>query len=142
MLPDGAEAITGTEAAAQLSASVQSGFSFFKILLSVFGAIALLVGAFVISNTFAILVAQRTRELALLRAVGASRSQVLRSVLTRGRRSSGSCPLSSACVAGVGLAKGVTSLLDATGADLPTTSLQVRPGTIGARPRARPRSSR
>ncbi len=129
VLPDGAEAITGTEAAAQLSDAVQSGFSFFKIMLSIFGAIALLVGVFVISNTFAILVAQRTRELALLRAVGASKGQVLRSVLVEALLV-GFVAAVLGLIAGVGLAKGVTSLLEASGADLPTTSLQIRPGTV------------
>ncbi|MEO7429151.1 MAG: ABC transporter permease, partial [Acidimicrobiales bacterium] len=129
VLPAGAEAITGTEAAAQLSASVQSGFSFFKIILSVFGAIALLVGVFVISNTFSILVAQRTRELALLRAVGASRAQVLRSVLAEATLV-GLVAAVLGLGAGVGLAKAVTALLDAIGADLPTNTLQVRPSTI------------
>jgi putative ABC transport system permease protein len=129
VLPTGAEAITGTEAAAQLSTSVQSGFSFFKIILSVFGAIALLVGVFVISNTFAILVAQRTRELALLRAVGASRAQVLGSVLVEATLV-GLVSAVLGLAAGVGLAKGVTALLEATGAELPTTTLQVRPFTV------------
>ncbi|MGH9084075.1 MAG: ABC transporter permease [Acidimicrobiales bacterium] len=128
-LPAGAEAITGDEAAAQLSTSVQSGFSFFTIILSIFGAVALMVGVFVISNTFAILVAQRTRELALLRAVGASRSQVLRSVLLEAVLV-GLVAAILGLAAGVGLAKGVTALLDAAGSDLPTTSLQVRPPTI------------
>ena len=73
--------ITGVEAGQQLSDDVTSGFSFFSTMLQVFGAIALLVGVFVISNTFSILVAQRTRELALLRAVGATRRQILGSVL-------------------------------------------------------------
>ena len=81
VLPENTEVITGVEAGEQLSSDVQSGFQFFSIALQVFGGIALLVGVFVISNTFSILVAQRTRELALLRAVGASRGQVLGSVL-------------------------------------------------------------
>jgi putative ABC transport system permease protein len=129
VVPANAEAITGTEAAAQMSSEVQSGFSFFKIILSIFGAVALLVGVFVISNTFSILVAQRTRDLALLRAVGASRGQVLGSVLLEATLV-GLLAATLGLVAGVGLAKGVTSLLEATGADLPTTSLQVRPPTI------------
>ena len=129
VLPAGTEAITGTEAAAQLSSSVQSGFRFFTIILSVFGAIALLVGVFVISNTFSILVAQRTRQLALLRAVGASRAQVLRSVLVEAALV-GLVAAALGLAAGVGLAKLVTALLDASGADLPTTSLQVRASTV------------
>lgn len=81
VLPDGVEVITGEQATEELSSDVSSGFSFVTTILSVFGGLALLVGIFVISNTFSILVAQRTRELALLRAVGASRRQVLGSVL-------------------------------------------------------------
>jgi putative ABC transport system permease protein len=129
VVPANAEAITGVAAAAQLSSDVQSGFSFFKIILSIFGAIALLVGVFVISNTFSILVAQRTRDLALLRAVGASRGQVLGSVLLEATLV-GLLAAALGLIAGVGLAKGVTSLLEATGADLPTTSLQIRPPTV------------
>ena len=129
VLPPGAEAITGTEAGAQLSNSVQSGFTFFKVILSVFGGVALLVGIFVISNTFSILVAQRTRELALLRAIGARRSQVLRSVLLEATFV-GLLAAAIGMLAGVGLAKGVTAVLDAAGADLPTTTLQVRSSTV------------
>ncbi|MGV3759586.1 MAG: FtsX-like permease family protein, partial [Actinomycetota bacterium] len=81
VLPEGLEVRTGEQATEDLSSDVQSGFSFVTVILSVFGGLALLVGIFVISNTFSILVAQRTRELALLRAVGASRWQVLGSVL-------------------------------------------------------------
>ena len=66
VLPPTAEALTGAEAAAQLSSDVQSGFGFFQTMLTVFGGIALLGGVFVISNTFSILVGQRARELALL----------------------------------------------------------------------------
>ena len=80
-LPEDVEVLTGEEASAQLSSDVQSGFSFFTIIIQVFAGIALLVGIFVITNTFSIIVQQRTRELALLRAVGAGRRQVLTSVL-------------------------------------------------------------
>ena len=59
---------------------------FLKILLLVFGGIAVFVGAFTIYNTLSITVAQRSRELALLRALGATRRQVLRSVVRRGAR--------------------------------------------------------
>jgi len=128
-LPDNAEAITGAEAAAQLSKNVQSGFGFFTIILSIFGGVALLVGVFVISNTFSILVAQRTRELALLRAVGASRAQVLRSVLAEATLV-GLIAAVLGLGAGIGLAKAVTAILSASGASLPTTSLLVRPSTV------------
>jgi len=129
VLTPGAEVITGTEATAQLSSNVQEGFSFFQQALTIFGAIALLVGIFVISNTFSILVAQRTRELALLRAVGASRTQVLGSVMLEAVLV-GLLSAILGLLAGVGLAKGVTALLEASGADLPTTSLVVQPATV------------
>lgn len=131
VIPDDAEVITGEEAAAQLSSDVQSGFAFFRQALTIFALIALLVGVFVISNTFAILVAQRTRELALLRAVGASRSQVLGSVILEAVLV-GLVAAVVGLVGGVLLATGVIALLDAVGADLPTTSVIVRPFTVVA----------
>ena len=65
---------------------LQDGLGFFRTALLVFAFVALFVGAFIIFNTFSIIVAQRTRELALLRALGASRRQVLTSVVGRGVR--------------------------------------------------------
>jgi putative ABC transport system permease protein len=131
ILPDDAEVITGTEASAQLSSDVQSGFAFFRQALTIFAGIALLVGVFVISNTFAILVSQRTRELALLRAVGAGRGQVLGSVMLEAVLV-GLVAAALGLAAGVLLAIGVIAALDAIGADLPTTSVVVRPTTIVA----------
>lgn len=128
-LPDGAEAITGQEAADQQAASVQEGFSFFRQLLTIFGAIALLVGTFIISNTFSILVAQRTRELALLRAIGATRRQVLTSVLLE----AGVIGIVAAVfglAGGVALAVAVTAGLSASGADLPTSGLVISSTTV------------
>lgn len=131
VLPEGTEVLTGTEAAAQLSSDVQSGFAFFSQILTVFAGIALLVGIFVISNTFAILVAQRTRELALLRAVGAGRAQVLGSVMLEALLV-GIVAAVLGLAAGVLLARGVIAALDAFGADLATTSVVVRPVTVVA----------
>lgn len=129
VVPEGTEVLTGEEAAAQISSDVQSGFAFFQQALTIFGAIALLVGIFVISNTFSILVAQRTRELALLRAVGANRAQVLGSVMLEAVLV-GLIGAVLGMLAGVGLAKAVTAALDASGADLPTSTLVVRPNTV------------
>jgi putative ABC transport system permease protein len=129
VVPDGTEVITGVEASAQLSSDVQSGFQFLSIALQVFGGIALLVGVFVISNTFSILVAQRTRELALLRAVGASRGQVLGSVLLDATLV-GLVAAALGLLAGIGLAEGVTAAFEASGADLPADSLAIRPATV------------
>ncbi len=75
------EVITGKKAAQEAKDQATSFLSFFSVFLLVFAVIALLVGAFIIANTFSILVTQRTRELALLRAIGASRRQVLASVV-------------------------------------------------------------
>jgi putative ABC transport system permease protein len=82
MLPPGVELISGRALVNELSNAVDSELSFISTALLVFGFIALFVGAFTIFNTFSITVGQRTRELALLRVVGASRRQVFRSVLS------------------------------------------------------------
>ena len=72
---------TGRAAADQQAQRITDNLKFFGYFLLAFAGIALVVGSFIILNTFTMLVAQRTRELALLRAVGASRGQVTRSVL-------------------------------------------------------------
>ena len=129
VLPSGAEALTGTAAAEQNASDVQEGFAFFRQLLTIFAAIALLVGTFIISNTFAILVAQRTRELALLRAIGASRRQVLTSVLLEALVI-GLVAAVLGLLGGVALATAVTAAFEASGADLPTSGLVVSRTTI------------
>ncbi len=80
-LPVHTEAITGAAATKESQDQIQQALSFFSTFLLVFAVIALFVGSFIIYNTFSIIVAQRTREMALLRAIGASRGQVLGSVL-------------------------------------------------------------
>jgi putative ABC transport system permease protein len=80
VLPRGTEALTGAQYTDDAN-NAADFLSFFRVFLTMFAAIALLVAAFSIYNTFAIVVAQRTRESALLRAIGASRRQVLASVL-------------------------------------------------------------
>ncbi|KQB84874.1 Macrolide export ATP-binding/permease protein MacB [Corynebacterium oculi] len=72
---------TGAELAKQESSSIQSSLSFVNYFLVAFGLMALLVGTFLIANTFSMIVAQRTKEFALLRALGASRKQITRSVV-------------------------------------------------------------
>ena len=81
VLPQGIEAVTSDVAAAQAADDVKEALGFFNTFLLAFAAVALFVGSFIIFNTFTIIVAQRLRELALLRALGASRKQVTRSVL-------------------------------------------------------------
>ena len=77
VLPDDAEAITGTAITVESQDAMRDGMSFFNTFLLVFAAIALVVACFTIYNTFQIVVTQRSREMALLRALGASRGQVL-----------------------------------------------------------------
>ena len=72
---------TGDQLAAENAAGIQAGLKFFSNILLGFAGVALFVGVFLILNTFSIIVAQRTRELALMRALGASRRQVIGSVL-------------------------------------------------------------
>jgi putative ABC transport system permease protein len=81
VLPPNAEAITGATLNAESKKQFEEGLGFISTFLLVFAGVSLFVGGFIIANTFSMLVAQRTRELALLRAIGASRGQVLRVVL-------------------------------------------------------------
>ncbi|MFJ4281713.1 ABC transporter permease [Streptomyces massasporeus] len=81
LLPDTAEAQTGKALADEQAEQIEQGMGNLKQVLLGFAGIALFVGIFLISNTFTMLVAQRTKEIALMRAVGASRKQITRSVL-------------------------------------------------------------
>ncbi|CAN5896936.1 ABC transporter permease [soil metagenome] len=128
-VPDDVRAVTGEESAAELAESVQEGFGFLSQILLVFAGIALFVGTFIISNTFSILVAQRTKELALLRAIGASRRQVLGSVLLEASLT-GVLAAVVGLAAGVALAYGAIALLAAFNVELPGDSLVVSPQTV------------
>ena len=81
-MPDGFEAKTGTETSNETTDGLRDALGFFTTFLLVFAAVSLFVGTFLILNTFSILVAQRSQEIALYRALGAGRRQVTRSVLT------------------------------------------------------------
>ena len=81
LLPDGITANTGDALAKKSKDDISEDLGFISTFLLVFAGVALVVGSFLIVNTFSILVAQRSRELALLRAMGASKKQVTRSVL-------------------------------------------------------------
>jgi putative ABC transport system permease protein len=94
---------------------------FLKILLLVFGGIAVFVGAFTIYNTLSITVAQRSRELALMRALGATRRQVLRSVVIEAF-AIGTVASAIGVAAGIGLAKLIGSVFASAGVDLPSVS--------------------
>ncbi|HEU5269330.1 MAG TPA: FtsX-like permease family protein [Jatrophihabitans sp.] len=119
---------TGAEVTRQAQDDVSTVLKFINYFLLTFGAIALLVGTFIIYNTFSMLVAQRLRELALLRAIGASRRQVNRSVLLEALAVGASGSVLG-IGAGVGLAYGLRGLLNAFQLGLPSGPLQLQPRT-------------
>ncbi|HEY7007990.1 MAG TPA: ABC transporter permease [Jatrophihabitantaceae bacterium] len=129
VLPHGAEAVTGTQLRTETSDNIHASLKFVTVLFSVFAGIALFVGSFIIWNTFTMTVAQRSREIALLRAVGATRGQVRRSLLVEALLLGlGASTLGLAV--GIGVAKGLSALMTAIGFDLPTTSSVVQPRTV------------
>ncbi|MFD9904309.1 ABC transporter permease [Streptomyces sp. NPDC059063] len=124
-LPRGIEAITGEEAAAESSDRISGQFlSVFTTLLLVFSGVALLVATFSIHNTFAIVVAQRTRENALLRALGASRRQVTWATLLE---ASAVAAVASVVglAGGIGIAAGLQVLFPAIGFPFPDGDLVI-----------------
>ncbi|MFG2120504.1 ABC transporter permease [Streptomyces sp. NPDC048710] len=125
------ETSTGKQLADDQAQEISSSMSGLKQALLVFAGIALFVGTFIIANTFTMLVAQRTRELALLRAVGASRRQITRSVLIEAFVV-GTVAGVTGLVAGVGIGAGLRSLLGSFGASVPDGPLVVTPGTVVA----------
>jgi putative ABC transport system permease protein len=108
---------------------LESFVSFLQVLMVAFGGIAVFVGAFTIYNTLSITVAQRSRELALLRALGATRRQVLRSVVGEALLVGAAASLVG-LVAGLGLATLLSSLFASMGLDLPTTDTVFATRTI------------
>ncbi len=128
-LPRGVEVVTGQTVINEQTSVVSSALGFFNTALLVFAFIALFVGAFTILNTFSIIVGQRTKELALLRIVGASRRQVFASVLTE----AGIVGLISSLI-GLGLgvlaAIGLEALLSGFGITLPSGPLVFEARTV------------
>ena len=129
VLPPGAEALSAQAAAAEQTAAVQDGMAVFTQVLLVFAAVSLLVGTFVIWNTFNVLLAQRRRETALLRAVGATRRQVLHGILLESG-AVGVLASGLGLLAGMGLAVGIRQLLILVGIEIPTTTVALEPRTV------------
>lgn len=129
ILPKDAEATTGQQLADDQAALIKQQMSGMQTGMLVFAGISLFVGIFIIANTFTMLVAQRTRELALMRAVGASRRQVTRSVLIEAT-AVGAVAAVTGLVAGIGIGAGLRSLLNSTGATVPDGPLVVSPTAI------------
>ncbi|MET9151118.1 FtsX-like permease family protein [Streptomyces griseoflavus] len=123
------ETTTGTKLADDQAEAIASSMSGLKQGLLVFAGIALFVGTFIIANTFTMLVAQRTRELALMRAVGASRRQVTRSVLIEAFVV-GAVAAVAGLVAGVGIGIGLRSLMGTLDAPMPDGPLVISAGTV------------
>ena len=118
VVPDGVEAVTGATVTDESQDAMREGLSFFNTFMLVFALVALLVGGFIIFNTFFITVAQRTRENALLRAIGASRRQVLGAVLLEAL-GIGLVASALGLVAGIPLAAGLKALLAGFGFPIP-----------------------
>ncbi|MFJ2092240.1 ABC transporter permease [Streptomyces sp. NPDC087901] len=131
LLPEDAEAKTGKALADEQAEQIESGLSSLNKLLLAFAGIALFVGIFLIANTFTMLVAQRTKELALLRAVGASRRQVKRSVLLEAAVV-GLIASVIGFALGLGLATGLRSAMSLIGGKIPAGPLVVAPLTVVA----------
>ena len=129
VLPPGVQVVTGQTVVSESTSSVSQALSFFSTALLVFAFISLFVGAFTIYNTFSIIVGQRTRELALLRIVGASRRQVFGSVLAEAAITG---LVSSVIGLGLGVlaALGLQALLRGFGVTLPPGSLVFEPRTV------------
>src|SRR5262245_9570497 len=115
-IPSDFVAKTAQQTADEIRSDIDSFLGIFRTILLVFASIALFVGIFIILNTFSMLVAQRTRELALLRAVGASRRQITRSVLLEALVV-GVVGATFGLLLGFGLAAGLRALMQAIGAD-------------------------
>ena len=129
VMPDSVEVRTGQENAQQQTEDIEDDLGFLKIALLIFAWIALFVGAFTIFNTFTITVAQRTREFGMLRTLGATRRQVLTSVLIEALLI-GIVGAGLGVLAGIGVASLLNALFTAFGIELPNTGNVVKTRSI------------
>jgi putative ABC transport system permease protein len=129
ILPPNAQVLTGSEQAASDAADTNDFISFLRTFLLAFGGIALFVGSFVIANSLSITIAQRTREFATLRTIGATNRQVLGSVIVEALVV-GVVASVVGLFLGLLLAKGLFTLFDAVGFTLPNTGLVFEPRTV------------
>src|SRR3954469_4404581 len=128
-LPQGMQALTGQAVADEASDAIKKGLGFLSIALGGFAGIALFVGSFIIWNTFSMQVAQRTRELALFRAIGATRRQAMRTILAEAVVL-GLVASALGIVLGLGMAKALSAVMTAFGLVLPTAALRIQPTTV------------
>jgi putative ABC transport system permease protein len=129
ILPPTAQARSATQQAREDASGTNSFISFLRGFLLAFGGIALFVGSFVIANSLSITIAQRTREFATLRTVGASRRQVLQTIVIEALVV-GALASVVGLFLGLGLAKGLFRLFDAVGFTLPNSGLIFAPRTV------------
>src|SRR5215469_17020471 len=124
VLPSGVEALTAVSAEASQARQLNHQLRFLTYFFGGFAGVALFVGAFVIWNTFSIMIGQRIRELALLRTLGARRAQVFGSVLGEATVL-GAVAAAAGVLLGIGLARGLAALLASFGVALPITGLSI-----------------
>jgi putative ABC transport system permease protein len=128
-MPPSVQVETGSENAQRETDEIGSDLGFLKIALLVFAGVSLVVGGFLIFNTFSITVAQRIREFGLLRTLGASRWQIMSAVLVEAL----AIGLTGALLglfAGLGFAAGINALFESIGIDLPSTGLVLATRTV------------
>jgi putative ABC transport system permease protein len=129
VLPEGAEAVTAATVVSEAQDQISTGLGFLRTAFLVFAFVALFVGAFIIFNTFAIIVAQRTRELALFRALGASGRQVMTSVIVEALVVGVVASLIGVLV-GIGIAIVLKGALNAIGFEIPASGTVILPRTF------------
>jgi putative ABC transport system permease protein len=129
VLPRSVDVRTGEQQAAKNTTDLESNLSFLRTFLLVFAYVALVVGAFIIFNTFSITVAQRTREFGLLRTLGASRRQIMQAVVGEGLLL-GVVGAVLGLFAGIGLAPALDQLFKLFGADLPDSGTVLETRTV------------
>ena len=120
------EVLTGAEITKESQDAIATSLNFITVFLTIFALISLFVGSFIIYNVFSISAAQRTQENALLRAIGASRAQVIRTMIEEALVV-GIGGTILGCLGGVGLAGGILGLLNAAGFGPGDTALTIRP---------------
>jgi putative ABC transport system permease protein len=129
VLPPETQVRTGDSQAEEDASDTKTFLSFLQTFLLAFGGIALFVGAFVIANSLSITIAQRTREFATVRTIGASRRQILRTVLIEALVM-GVLASITGVVAGLALAEGLFWLFSQVGFTLPNAGLLLEPRTV------------
>jgi putative ABC transport system permease protein len=121
--------LTGAQITEETTSQIKTVLGFFTTFLTAFSFIALGIGCFVIYNVFSITAAQRQRESALLRAIGASRRQVTNSLIVEAIVV-GLIGSTLGFILGIGLSQALSALLNAIGLEIPTTGLTINTGAI------------